>query len=102
MPQGVLGQSLWVRQTVGVHKVAIRCIEAELSAPGWTIGKALGEGRPCTARRAERWIERVRRQTAACRPPPTLVRALPPPFVESSPHLLELIPQLVDTALSVV
>lgn len=36
---GVLGQSLWVRQTVGVHKVAIRCIEAELSAPGWTIGK---------------------------------------------------------------
>jgi len=36
---GLLGKSLWVRQTAGVHKVAIRCIEAELSVTGWTIGK---------------------------------------------------------------
>jgi len=36
---GVLGQSIWVRQTVGVHKVAIRCIEAEMRKPGWTMGK---------------------------------------------------------------
>lgn len=36
---GLLGQSLWVRRTCGVHKVTIRCIEAEMRRPGWTIGK---------------------------------------------------------------
>jgi len=36
---GLLGRSMWVRRTVGVHKVAIRCIEAELKTPGLTLGK---------------------------------------------------------------
>uniref|UniRef100_A0A7S4UP67 RanBP2-type domain-containing protein n=1 Tax=Alexandrium monilatum TaxID=311494 RepID=A0A7S4UP67_9DINO len=36
---GMLGRSLWVRSTAGVHKVAIRCIEAELRVKGWTAGK---------------------------------------------------------------
>merc|ERR1712176_956552 len=35
----LLGQSIWVRRTVGVHKVAIRCVEAVLRKPGWTLGK---------------------------------------------------------------
>lgn len=34
-----LGNRLWVRQQVGVHKVAVRCIESILSKPGWTVGK---------------------------------------------------------------
>jgi len=36
---GSLGQSTWVRQTVGVHKVTIRCIEAEMQKPGMSFGK---------------------------------------------------------------
>merc|ERR1712238_401192 len=28
-----------IRQTVGVHKVAIRCLEAEMRCPGYTFGK---------------------------------------------------------------
>jgi hypothetical protein len=36
---GLASQSLWVRQTVGVHKVAIRCIEAVLRQPGLSVGK---------------------------------------------------------------
>jgi len=36
---GMLGKFLWVRQTVGVHKVAVRSIEAELRRPGFTMGK---------------------------------------------------------------
>mmetsp|Transcript_7465 Transcript_7465/g.21165 ORF Transcript_7465/g.21165 Transcript_7465/m.21165 type:complete len:1029 (-) Transcript_7465:106-3192(-) len=35
----LLGSRLWVRQQVGVHKVAIRCIESIMSKRGWTIGK---------------------------------------------------------------
>jgi len=36
---GLLGRSTLVRQTIGVHKVAIRCVEAELRRPGLTMGK---------------------------------------------------------------
>eukprot|EP00448_Togula_jolla_P022655 CAMPEP_0170573004 /NCGR_PEP_ID=MMETSP0224-20130122/2529_1 /TAXON_ID=285029 /ORGANISM="Togula jolla, Strain CCCM 725" /LENGTH=1053 /DNA_ID=CAMNT_0010895553 /DNA_START=38 /DNA_END=3199 /DNA_ORIENTATION=- len=36
----MLGGSLWVRQTVGVHKTAIRCIESILRRPGLSVGKA--------------------------------------------------------------
>ncbi|CAK0844395.1 unnamed protein product [Prorocentrum cordatum] len=35
----LLGRSLSVRRAVGVHKPMIRCIEAELRQPGWTVGK---------------------------------------------------------------
>lgn len=34
-----LGRSLWVRRTVGVHKVAIRCIEGVMRQPGMNLGK---------------------------------------------------------------
>lgn len=34
-----LGKSLWVRQTVGVHKAPIRCIEAVMRQPGLSLGK---------------------------------------------------------------
>eukprot|EP00927_Polykrikos_kofoidii_P006550 TRINITY_DN12649_c0_g1_i1.p1 TRINITY_DN12649_c0_g1~~TRINITY_DN12649_c0_g1_i1.p1 ORF type:complete len:975 (-),score=165.36 TRINITY_DN12649_c0_g1_i1:290-3214(-) len=34
-----LGDSVWVRQQVGVHKPVIRAIEAVLREPGWTMGK---------------------------------------------------------------
>jgi len=36
---GMLGRSLWVRRTVCVHRLAIRCMEAELKVKGWTAGK---------------------------------------------------------------
>jgi len=36
---GMLGKSRWVRQTVGVHKPGIRCIEAVLRKKGWSVGK---------------------------------------------------------------
>mmetsp|Transcript_27159 Transcript_27159/g.63152 ORF Transcript_27159/g.63152 Transcript_27159/m.63152 type:complete len:1050 (+) Transcript_27159:114-3263(+) len=36
---GMLGKSLWVRQTIGVHKVSVRCIEKELQRPGLPLGK---------------------------------------------------------------
>jgi len=36
---GLLGRSLLIRQTVGVHKVAIRCIESVLRKPGLSMGK---------------------------------------------------------------
>mmetsp|Transcript_717 Transcript_717/g.1582 ORF Transcript_717/g.1582 Transcript_717/m.1582 type:complete len:968 (+) Transcript_717:148-3051(+) len=35
----LLGKKLWVRQQVGVHKFAIKCIESILSKKGWTVGK---------------------------------------------------------------
>eukprot|EP00403_Amphidinium_massartii_P033378 CAMPEP_0178450438 /NCGR_PEP_ID=MMETSP0689_2-20121128/43126_1 /TAXON_ID=160604 /ORGANISM="Amphidinium massartii, Strain CS-259" /LENGTH=2270 /DNA_ID=CAMNT_0020075907 /DNA_START=356 /DNA_END=7165 /DNA_ORIENTATION=- len=36
---GFLGRNLWVRQTVGVHKVAIRSVEQVLRKKGLSIGK---------------------------------------------------------------
>lgn len=36
---GLLGKSMWVRQTIGVHKVFVRCIEAVLRKPGLSVGK---------------------------------------------------------------
>jgi len=36
----MLGKSLWVRKTVGVHRAHIRCIEAILREPGLSVGKA--------------------------------------------------------------
>jgi len=36
---GMLGKSLWVKQTVGIHKVSIRCIESILRQPGLSVGK---------------------------------------------------------------
>lgn len=36
---GLLGTNTWVRSTVGVHKVGVRCIEAVLRKPGLSMGK---------------------------------------------------------------
>lgn len=36
---GLLGNSLQIRQMVGVHKVFMRAIKAELERPGWSVGK---------------------------------------------------------------